>query len=324
MNGLVVLVGAAIVAAPVPVVATAGALPIKTARLEGHGKHLKYDIAYPETGNPKIDGEIAGWARKKVADFQAQVRNTEETDEPPPPDPYEISISYEVPRNDAKLFEVTFSGSYSGWGVHENHTSVSFNYLMPDGWRVFLPEIFSGEALKRISTMAVADLRRQLRPSDREAAALIARGARPQWRAFEDFTLLPRTLVVRFPEDAVADIASGPQEVKLPLAKLAGAERVDWRAPVASFDCAAAKTPIERAICSDVELARLDRRARDAYLRALEFAENDSKHDEVRATQRAWLAGRDAECARQTAPSTVACLSSLYRARLKILELNEL
>lgn len=84
-------------------------------------------------------------------------------------------------------------------------------------------------------------------------------------------------------------------------------------AHAASFDCAAARSPIERAICNDAQLSALDSQLADTYRAAL------SKHGvdtgELKAAQRDWL--------KQRAPSgqiDVEELKSAYRTRIDELE----
>lgn len=84
-------------------------------------------------------------------------------------------------------------------------------------------------------------------------------------------------------------------------------------AHAASFDCAAARSPIEHAICNDAQLSALDSQLADTYRAAL------SKHgvdtDTLKAEQRDWL--------KQRVPSgqiDVEELKSAYRTRIDELE----
>jgi uncharacterized protein YecT (DUF1311 family) len=147
----------------------------------------------------------------------------------------------------------------------------------------------------------------------------IARGAGPDWDNFGDFTLLPGTLDIQYAPYNVAAYAAGPQETKIPLATLKPYLRADWHAPAASFDCAKAAAPIEKTICSDANLARQDRAVAAAYRQKLGNADNDAAKKPVRDAQRAWLASRVARCDMKTGAAGVACLTSLYEARLKTL-----
>ncbi len=78
----------------------------------------------------------------------------------------------------------------------------------------------------------------------------------------------------------------------------------------ASFDCAKAKAPVEKMICSDPGLSELDGRLASAYRRALGLAPNP---EPLKAEQRFWLTERR-KCA------DVACLRQAYRQRLTTLE----
>ena len=67
-----------------------------------------------------------------------------------------------------------------------------------------------------------------------------------------------------------------------------------------SFDCAKAESSAEELVCADADLATLDRRVADRYVAALEVIRGlDSgaaeAEDDLRATQRGWIGGRD-EC----------------------------
>ncbi|WP_367875647.1 lysozyme inhibitor LprI family protein [Ralstonia pickettii] len=81
----------------------------------------------------------------------------------------------------------------------------------------------------------------------------------------------------------------------------------------ASFDCAAARSPIEHAICNDAQLSALDSQLADTYRAALNKHGVDT--NELKAAQRDWL--------KQRAPSSqidVEELKYAYRTRIDELE----
>ncbi len=80
-----------------------------------------------------------------------------------------------------------------------------------------------------------------------------------------------------------------------------------------SFDCAAASTPTETAICQDPALARSDRDLSAKFGIALR-GRTDASKKELRAQQKVWLAARDACGAERT------CISDEYSARLSALD----
>jgi uncharacterized protein len=84
-----------------------------------------------------------------------------------------------------------------------------------------------------------------------------------------------------------------------------------------AFDCAKAAGWAEELICEDADLAALDRRLADRYATALEAAESldvgaAAAADELHATQRGWIAGRD-ECWKSD--DLRACVEDAYLSR---------
>lgn len=79
----------------------------------------------------------------------------------------------------------------------------------------------------------------------------------------------------------------------------------------ASFDCARATQPVERAICGDAETSALDERLAAVFRRALATPWGETVRDE----QRAWLRGQ-----RNAAAADPARLRDAYRRRIAALE----
>jgi uncharacterized protein YecT (DUF1311 family) len=228
-------------------------------------------------------------------------------------------VSYTIPRNDEAMFAVAFAhGSYTG-GAHPNTYSRTFNFLMPDGVEVELPELFTARGVKLISDLAIERLTDDLSAHHVSDADWIKRGAGPNGRNFRSFILQPDELALVFDAYQVAAYVAGPQDVTIPLAKLKGTLRADPRAPVASFDCARAQSDVEQAICGSRALARLDRHMSEAYAEKLSWARDAAKRDAMRDGQRDWLKERDAACLRAALPLET-CLTGMYRVRLRVLE----
>jgi uncharacterized protein YecT (DUF1311 family) len=287
-------------------------LPVQSVTIAKSGERLELSVAYPRTGLAAIDRDIAAWAKKTVADFKKVA-------EVPLPDPfnYGLDISFEVVRNDDAMFTVAFAEEDDTGGAHPNHDIHTFSYVRLDGWRVYLAEIFERDALQKISDLAIADLAGQLAgPDGAGDIDTIKDGAGPAWDNFQNFTLGADTLTIQFPPYQVASCAAGDQTTEIPLAKLKGLMRKNWRAPVASFDCAQAKSPTEKTICSDVGLARLDRGVAESYARKLRYAFEDAEKATVKQGQRDWIAARGAQCT----SGALACLTAVYAARLAVLE----
>jgi uncharacterized protein len=79
-----------------------------------------------------------------------------------------------------------------------------------------------------------------------------------------------------------------------------------------SFDCANARSSIERLVCTDAELASLDRGLGTAYDDAMRKWPDAEKATQ-RSAQQAWIARRDA-CAKHE--DTRSCVEASYRQRL--------
>ncbi|HET7715613.1 MAG TPA: DUF3298 domain-containing protein [Bauldia sp.] len=293
---------------------------VDTENIERKTETVDIEVAYPKTGNPALDKLFADWANDMVAGFEKSADEDfaafkQDNNGEAPPWTYSLYLSFSVPRNDTEMLVFDFDESIFTGGAHPNHDIETFNFMMPDAWRVYLPEIFDGKAaLDRISALAIADLERQFdSPDSMSDPDWLRTGAGPSWSNFEDFLLLSDRLVIRFPPYQVAAYAAGDQKVEIPLSELSGLMRDDWRIPVASFDCAKAASATEKAICSDIPLARLDRALADAYSQALSWASDDAEKTKIRDAQRKWIGERNA-CG-----GDIDCLTAAYDARLKAL-----
>lgn len=273
------------------------------------------DVAYPHTGRAAIDAIVEGWAKDAVREFREQTADMSGT-----PGPWTLDIAYEVARNDEGMFAVAFNhASYTG-GAHGFAFTRTYNFLRPHDVEVELPELFTGKGIKRISDLAVAQLKKDLIDTDGMSDMdWIRRGAGANARNLRSFVLSEKDLWLSFDPYQVAAYAAGPQEVRIPLAPIKGELRADPRAPASSFDCAKAKSEVEQAICSSRDLARLDRHVAEAYAEKLSWADDDAGRSAIRKGQRAWLATRDSVCLRAGQP-LIACLSDSYQRRLRALE----
>lgn len=293
---------------------------VETVTIERKTETADIEVAYPRTGDAEVDAIFADWANDMVSGFQRQADddfNSWKADNngEAPPWTYSLYLGFEVARNDDEMLVFDFNKEIFTGGAHPNHDIETFNFMMPDAWQVYLPEIFERKALDKISALAIADLERQFDgPDSMSDPDWLKAGAGPSWPNFSDFLLLPDTLVIRFPPYQVAAYAAGDQRVEIPLSELSGLMRKDWKTPVASFDCRKAGTATEKAICSDIPLARLDRSLSDAYAQALSWASDDAEKAKIRDAQRKWVAKRDA-CG-----ADAACLTSAYQDRLKALQ----
>lgn len=110
-----------------------------------------------------------------------------------------------------------------------------------------------------------------------------------------------------------ANIGAALQETTAqPPAAVAAPAAQSTVAPAAaapSFDCAKASTPVEKSICADPLLSRLDRAMADNYSAMRNSDIGAEAREELKASQRQWAAARSS-C------STTQCLADRYRARI--------
>jgi uncharacterized protein len=78
------------------------------------------------------------------------------------------------------------------------------------------------------------------------------------------------------------------------------------------FDCAKASSQVEKLICSDAELAALDRSLSDLYAVVLRHTPA-GEHRQLKAEQRGWIKGRD-DCWKDD--DMRGCVASEYRTRI--------
>lgn len=291
-------------------------VPVADKAITRKSRSLEVDVHYPVTGRPAIDALLADYASARVGEVSPQEAASD------PGHTYSVHLAYRVTRNDDKFFTVFFTGDQYMGGAHPMHFQESFNFLMPDGARVFLPELVDGaRGMSQLSKLAVADLTKRLlaRPDEAMTTAdWIRNGTTPAQLAQVAFEWNPDALVLHFDEYAVAPYAAGAQQVRLPMNALAAILRPDPRAPAPSFACARAASAVEKTLCANAALARQDRQVAEAYARKRDSDFNPKARTAALEEQRAWLATRDKSCGGGDA----ACLSKSYQRRLAALQAN--
>jgi uncharacterized protein YecT (DUF1311 family) len=301
-------------------------LPVTEKSIVRKTAKLELDVHYPHTGRADIDHMFSDLAKSYAAGIQPNEPDPLNLVGDDPKGPNTGWMRYEIRRNDGQMFSIQIrTSTYNAGSAHGMPDIQSYNFLMPEATRIGLSDLVAGQAgLERVRDLAQADLNRQLQWDKTRLEA------RESW--FSKFVWGPQALELTYAPYEVAGYAQGTLVVTIPLAKLSGIIRPDPRAPAASFDCAAARTRIETAICSDAELARLDRQMADKYAYAYDIHREvppllpnetpiqklkrkvaQGYHDRTVAWQRDWLARRDKACA----SASVACLKASYRAHLR-------
>jgi uncharacterized protein YecT (DUF1311 family) len=293
------------------------AVKVTKRNISAKAKSYSLSIDYPATGVKRIDEALAKYAKDQAAEDKGMDDGDPDTHNGDRP--YEFDTTYEVARNDGQVFAVVFTEFSDTGGAHPNTNYAAFNFLMPDGALVYLPELVDGQrGIAQISKIVTADLTKRIGgPDGMSDADWIKRGAGPLATNFAVFTLLPKQIHIIFPPYQVAAYAAGPQDANVPLSALKGVWRANPRAPQPSFACAKAATPIEHDICGDAALARMDRQTAELYADKIANTYEQAERDKWKTTQRAWLAARNKACAMATPTD---CLKRSYTARLVALK----
>ena len=314
-NILVAVALTMVLATAVPGDVSAEPLRISSRAIRHVTSSHEINLVYPATGVMRIDALIERWAGTLEDDFRQDLRNAED-DEVRGTQRWSSVLSHEVKQNDDEVLSLVFAHyTYSG-GAHPNTTFRTFHFLLPDGYEAEIAELFSVAGIRRISKSSIEQLTASLAQQDGLGDTnWIRRGAGPNPANFARFVLTKEWLTVMFDAYQVAPYAAGPQEVRIPMGELRGLLRADPRAPAASFDCLAARSRVEKAVCASGALARLDRRLSELYLERLAWAEAAGQVSLLRQEQRAWLTRRDTTCSGPGSSST-DCLSRLYQDRL--------
>lgn len=293
------------------------AKPVKTIERKTQTKVCEATFSYPETGETAIDSPIAEWVDGLAADFAGACKEAEANPASTgPAGKYDAALNFTVHRDDAAAFSVSFEYySYMG-GAHPNTLYFGQTYLRPDGRRAYAAELLGQRGIRALSAFAIKDLTRQLASGGMSDADWLKRGAGPAAPNFENFVMKPNgDLEILFSPYQVAAYAAGPQNVTVPARIAKQWLRPDPRAPMASFECARAKSKVEKAICADWRLARADRQMAEDYAQRVDAEYEPSGKQKWVQTQRAWLKTRDGSCAR--AKDMTDCLLPLIEARRK-------
>jgi uncharacterized protein YecT (DUF1311 family) len=119
-----------------------------------------------------------------------------------------------------------------------------------------------------------------------------------------------RVKVVRFIDAANKTTELDPQNFRL-------TERFHPPSTGPSFDCQIARSQIEKAICGDPILAKLDLELADSYRQMRVSYDTVGYREQLRELQRAWLARTRTACPNE--PDQVRCLAAEYRRQHDVL-----
>jgi hypothetical protein len=212
-------------------------------RIGDSNKKLKYEIKadYPQltgSGSPnyeKFNQVVRGLITGKVNEFKKDMEPEDGEDATADTLPEDmgssLDIGYTLSLAQDDLISLDFGvGSYYRGAAHPNSYSETVNFDLKNGKSLKLADLFNpgSKYLQTISAYAIQDLKKQ---SQKVEGMLdddwIQRGAGPEAKNFESWTIAKKGLRINFDAYQVGPYAAGPQQVTIPYAALKDIIRVD-------------------------------------------------------------------------------------------------
>ena len=199
--------------------AHAAALTERDAVISRQNDKIQIRVHYPETGNAKVDADVAEWARQLVDTFQ-----TTYGEEPDLSVPYELESTYSTTHASPSVLSIIWkTASYTG-GAHGNLEISTTTYDMKTGSLIDLYDVFGNLdiALDQMGRYSAKVLARSL--GDMYNEDMLRSGTAPEAENFSAFALIPAGIRIFFQPYQVAPWAAGPQTVDIPLDALPGSD----------------------------------------------------------------------------------------------------
>lgn len=177
---------------------------------------LNIEAHYPVLGDPRIDADIADWAKQLTENFR-----TTYAEEPAIGDtPYELKANYTQTRSADRVVTIVWEvGSYTG-GAHGNLDIITTTYDTNSGVSLDLYDIFTDleTALNVMGAYSYKVLSETL--GDMRNEDMLRGGTTPDADNFSSFAMTPAGVRVFFQPYQVAPWVAGTQVVDIPLAEL--------------------------------------------------------------------------------------------------------
>ena len=199
--------------------AHAAALTERDAVISRQNDKIQIRVHYPETGNAKVDADVAEWARQLVDTFQ-----TTYGEEPDLGVPYELESTYSTTHASPSVLSIIWkTASYTG-GAHGSLEISTTTYDMKTGSLIDLYDVFGNLdiALDQMGRYSAKVLARSL--GDMYNEDMLRSGTAPEAENFSAFALIPAGIRIFFQPYQVAPWAAGPQTVDIPLDALPGSD----------------------------------------------------------------------------------------------------
>ena len=233
---VVILGGIALYAATRPMTAVApgttatSTLPVLSPYAE-HGPYYDIAVNYPTTtplaaaADSAARASMRAWAAGEIAQFKTQGNFDHLTQN-------DIHMmGYDQGRKETLQIEYLIASSphtvsyiYTEYldtlGAHPNTFFKTFTYDKANGKQLALSDVFSGDYLAKLSSLASAYLTQSL--GTQAVPQMIAAGTAPDAANFGNFFFDNGTFAILFQPYQVAAYASGPQTVRLSASSLSG------------------------------------------------------------------------------------------------------
>lgn len=211
-------------------IAFSGDVEVVAKQIKESNKELKYEVVaqYPQLSggsNPhfeKFNQAARALVTKKVASFKKDMESMENEERPEGSMGSSLDVAYTVILAQDDLISIKFDvGSYYQGAAHPNSYSDAINFDLKNGAQLKLSDLFKPGAkyLQAIANYAIADLKKQAK--DRSLIAEdIERGAAPQAKNYQSWTMTKTGLAITFDAYQVGPYAVGPQFVTVPYSAL--------------------------------------------------------------------------------------------------------
>lgn len=207
-------------------------IKIITKEIKDSSANLRYHISakYPQLEGMKnkanqnsINNEIFNTAKNGIDDFRDVFTDLHISDIPKDFNS-ELDYAFTIYNLDTNLLSMAYEVfCYNAGAAHPNHWTISMNFNLRTGKRIFLKDLFKPEInyLQKISSYCISDLQVQAHLNETEFFDYdLQQGAGPKDSNFLNFNFIQRGIQFTFDPYQVACYASGTQYVIIPYSAL--------------------------------------------------------------------------------------------------------
>jgi hypothetical protein len=209
--------------------------------LEYSESHPYYtvDLVYPETGNQQEQTAIEQMLKQELDDFSKNVADSDPAIQPSLAEGYKLSLSTQFQRfsGAGNTTSYLFTLNEDTGGAHPNYSFRTFVFDST-GKELSLSDLFQSatsnphaDYLNQIAGIATVDVTEQMRTrlGGDPAGSIFTDGLAPSNENYQDWVLDGNSLHFYFPPYQVAAYAAGDFDVTIPLSKLSGILKPEFR-----------------------------------------------------------------------------------------------